>query len=554
LPSRPHLELHLLLCTIKMPVRLKLMKSESPSYAARFLRHRLPRLCVALSAANPVELMDKIEAASNYNSLLELRLDYLPRPALLFPKLKQFAEFHRDVLLAATCRRAANGGKFRGSVASELEVLQKAAATGCQLIDIELETAKQLKTNDLERIRQQAGVIISYHDFRGTKKLEETWEAMHQLPADFIKIVSSAKSLADNVKMLHLLEQRTDVASTVGMCMGEQGVISRILNVRSGSAFTFASTQLGEETAPGQLAAPVLRDVYRIETIDAATKVYGVAGDPIAHSLSPQMMNTAFRRENINAVYVPLQTSDVNDLLTCVRQIPVQGVSITMPLKEDIMAQLDKTDALSTKIGACNTIIRSQDGRLYGFNTDVAGIVRPLEQRLPLLGARVLVIGAGGAARAAVFGLKERNAEVWVMNRTADKGQRLARQAHAHSISRPQLKKLQFDVIINATPVGMSSTRVQSPLDESELQAKYLFEMIYNPAETKLVKMARAKGIQVIPGSEMFVHQGARQFEIWTGKPAPVEDMHRAVLHALGLGQQTFVRESPAVLPQARRG
>jgi len=266
------------------------------------------------------------------------------------------------------------------------------------------------------------------------------------------------------------------------------------------------------------------------------------------------MMNTAFRRENINAVYVPLQTSDANDLLACVREIPVQGVSVTMPLKEEIMAQLDKTDALSTKIGACNTVIRSQDGRLYGFNTDVAGIIRPLEQRLPLLGARVLVIGAGGAARAAVFGLKERNAEVWVMNRTADKGQKLARQAHAHSISRPQLKKLQFDVIINATPLGMSSTRVQSPLDESELQTKYLFEMVYNPAETKLVKMARAKGIQVIPGSEMFVHQGARQFEIWTGKPAPVEDMHRAVLHALGLGQPTFLRESPAVLQQARRG
>ena len=552
--SRPHLELHLQLCTIKMPVRLKLMKSDSPSYAARFLRHRLPRVCVALSAANPADLMDKIEAASNDNSLLELRLDYLPRPALLLPKLKQFAEFHRDVLLVATCRRAANGGKFRGSVASELDVLQKAAAAGCQLLDMELETAKQLKTNELDRIRQQAGLIISYHDFRGTRKLEESWEAMHQLPADYIKIVSNAKSLSDNVKMLRLLEQRTDVASTVGMCMGEQGIISRILNVRSGSAFTFASAQLGEETAPGQLAARLLRDVYRIETIDAATKVYGVAGDPIAHSLSPQMMNTAFRRENINAVYVPLQTSDASDLLTCVREIPVQGVSITMPLKEEVMAQLDKTDALSTKIGACNTVIRSQDGKLYGFNTDVAGIVRPLEQRLPLFGARVLVIGAGGAARAAVFGLKERNAEVWVMNRTADKGQKLARQAHAHYISRPQLKKLQFDVIINATPLGMSSIRVQSPLDESELQARYLLEMIYNPAETKLVKMARAKGIQVIPGSEMFVHQGARQFEIWTGKPAPVEEMHRAVLHALGLGQQTFVRESPTVLQQARRG
>jgi 3-dehydroquinate dehydratase / shikimate dehydrogenase len=530
-----------------MPVRRKLMKSDTPSYAARFLRHRLPRVCVALFADDPADLMHKIEAAANENSLLELRLDYLPKPALLLPKLKEFGGFHRDITLVATCRRAAAGGKFRGSVASQFEILQKAAAAGCQLVDIELESASSLKNADLEKLRQQAGLIVSFHDYRGTKKLEETWESMHSLPADYIKIVSTAKSLADNVKMMRLLDQRSDIVSTVGVCMGEQGIISRILNVRSGSAFTFASAQAGEETAPGQIAARVLRDVYRIDMVDAATKVYGVAGNPITHSLSPQMMNTAFRRENINAVYVPLQTSDAADLLSCVREMPIQGLSITMPLKEEVLKHLDKTDALSAKIGACNTLIRSQDGKLYGFNTDVAGVLRPLEQRLSLTGARILVIGAGGAARAAIFGLRDRNAEVWVMNRTAEKAQKLARQAHAHYVSHPHLKKLEFDVIINATPVGMNGARPQAPLEESELRTRYLFEMIYNPAETKLVKMARAKGIQVIPGSEMFVHQGARQFEIWTGKPAPVEDMHRSVLYALGVGQSAFTREPASV-------
>ena len=533
--SRAHLELHLQLCTIKMPVRRKLMTSDTTSYAARFLRHRLPRVCVALFAPNAADFMDKIEAASNENSLLELRLDYLAKPALLLAKLRQFAIFHRDITLIATCRRAVNGGKFRGSVASQLDVLLKAASAGCQLVDIEVESAKALKQKEIDNLRQQAGVIVSFHDYRGTKKLEETWDEMRQFPADYIKIVSTAKSLADNVKMLRLLEERSDLVSTVGVCMGERGIISRILNVRSGRAFTFAAAQVGEETAPGQLPARTLRDVFRIEMVDAATKVYGVAGDPIGHSLSPQMMNTAFRRENINAVYVPLQTTDVTDLLKCVREIPIQGLSVTMPLKEQIIPHLDKTDALSAKIGACNTLIRSQDGKLYGFNTDVAGVLRPLEQRLNLTGAKVLVIGAGGAARAAVFGLKERNAEVWVMNRTADKGQKLARQAHAHYVARPQIKRLEFDVIINATPVGMNGLRPQTPLEETELRTRYLFDMVYNPLETKLVKMARAKGIQVIPGSEMFVHQGARQFEIWTGKPAPVEEMHRAVLHALGI-------------------
>src|SRR5690348_4401220 len=229
------------------------MKTDTPSYAARFLRHRLPRVCVALFADNPADLMHKIEAAAYDNSLLELRLDYLPKPALLFPKLKQFAEFHRDVMLVATCRRAVNRGKFRGSVASQLDVLGKAAAAGCQLVDIELETANSLKEQEISKLRQQAGLIISFHDFRGTKKLDETWDAMRKLGADYIKVVSTAKSLSDNVKMIRLLEQKSDMVSTIGVCMGEPGVVSRILNVRFGSAFTFASAQTGEETAPGQI-------------------------------------------------------------------------------------------------------------------------------------------------------------------------------------------------------------------------------------------------------------------------------------------------------------
>jgi 3-dehydroquinate dehydratase/shikimate dehydrogenase len=139
------------------------------------------------------------------------------------------------------------------------------------------------------------------------------------------------------------------------------------------------------------------------------------------------------------------------------------------------------------------------------------------------------------------------------MNRTAERGQKLARQAHAHYLSHAQLKKLDFDVIVNATPVGMNPSRPQSPIDESELRCRYVFEMIYNPVETRLVKMARAKGIQVIPGIEMFVQQGARQFEIWTGKPAPAEDMHRAILHAMGV-TPTVVNREPASLAPMRRG
>jgi 3-dehydroquinate dehydratase/shikimate dehydrogenase len=209
------------------------MKTETPGYAARHLRHQLPRVCVALCAPNAAEMMARIEAAAQDNSLLELRLDHMSQPLPLLAKLRHFASYHRDILFIATCRRAAAGGKFRGSIASELAVLKKAIAAGCQLIDLDISSAKTLKGNELEKIRQQAGLIISAHDYRATKKLDELWDEMHRLEPDFIKMVSTARSLSDNVKMLRLLQEKNDTVSTVGLCMGEQGVVSRILTVRS---------------------------------------------------------------------------------------------------------------------------------------------------------------------------------------------------------------------------------------------------------------------------------------------------------------------------------
>jgi 3-dehydroquinate dehydratase / shikimate dehydrogenase len=243
-------------------------------------------------------------------------------------------------------------------------------------------------------------------------------------------------------------------------------------------------------------------------------------------------MNAAMRRENVNGVFLPLHAKSLKDLLACVRDIPIHGLSVTMPHKQAILQYLDNTDPQTAKIGACNTVVRSQDGKLYGFNTDSAGVITPLEQRIPLRDARILVLGAGGAARAAVFGLKERGAELFILNRHAEKGQKLARQAKARTVKRANLKKLDFDVIINATPVGMGNTR-ESPLNADEIRAKYVFDMVYDPAETKLLKLAKERGAEAIPGSVMFVHQAARQFEIWTGKPAPREDMLRIVLLAL---------------------
>jgi 3-dehydroquinate dehydratase / shikimate dehydrogenase len=508
------------------------MSSVPSTYVTRLLPLRMPRVCVAVTGTDPGELIDKAESLVRDNPFLEFRLDYLPKPGLALPKIRSFFEIYPHAVVIATCRRTTSGGKFKGTVAAQLEVLAKAAAAGCQLVDVERQTAAKLKPQQLQKLRSQAAVVLSFHDFHATKKLDETLAKMEVYPADFYKIVSTATTLYDNVAMMKFLEKQSDRHSLVALCMGEQGIISRVLGVRAGSTFTFAAVSPDERTAPGQVTAQDLRSVYRIDQVDVATRVYGVAGDPVAHSLSPIIMNTALRRENVNAVYLALHAKTLKDLLACVRDIPIHGLSITMPYKEAILDHLDNTDSHTTKIGACNTVVRAQDGKLYGFNTDTAGVVRPLEQRLALEGARVLVLGAGGAARAAVFGLKERGCEVFILNRTPAPAQKLARQAKARTIKRPDLKKLTFDVIVNATPVGMANTR-ETPLNENEINAKYVFDMVYDPAETRFLKAAKDRGAQIIPGIEMFVHQAARQFEIWTGKPAPWDDMLRVVTIAL---------------------
>jgi 3-dehydroquinate dehydratase / shikimate dehydrogenase len=275
--------------------------------------------------------------------------------------------------------------------------------------------------------------------------------------------------------------------------------------------------------------------------VDAATRVYGVAGDPVSHSLSPRMMNAAFRREVVNAVYLALHAKTLKDLLACIRDIPLHGVSITMPYKEEMVEHLDNSDTWTQRTGACNTVVRAADGKLYGFNTDVAGVVRPLEQRMHLQGSKILVLGAGGAARAAVFGLKERGAEVWILNRTPEAGQKLARQAKARTVKRADLPKLTFDAIINATPVGMNDAKT-SPLTEKEIRARYVMDMIYHLPETRFTRLARSVGSEVIPGYEMFVQQGGRQFEIWTGKPAPLSEMQHEVVAAVEAAARNSAR------------
>src|ERR1700674_264496 len=319
--------------------------ASSSTLAPRFLPMRLPKVCLALSGDTVDDMLANAESMARDNPFLEFRLDYLKQPLAALPKIHRFLETHQYVTAIGTCRRADNDGKFKGSLASQLEVLTKANAAGCQIVDLELQRELKSKSEAIARLRSRARLILSFHDFRATRNLDETLGKMLKIPADFYKVVSTATTLSDNVTMMKFLQTQSDKHGLVGLCMGEQGIISRVLSVRAGSVFTFGAVSADLKTAPGQISAHDLRSIYRIRQVDAATRVYGVAGDPIEHSLSPVIMNTALRRENVNGVYLPLHAKTLKDLLHCVREIPLHGLSITMPYKQAILPHLDNTDA-----------------------------------------------------------------------------------------------------------------------------------------------------------------------------------------------------------------
>jgi 3-dehydroquinate dehydratase/shikimate dehydrogenase len=464
------------------------------------------------------------------------------------PKIKEFFAAHREVTVIATCRRKQFGGLFLQSLTAELDVLLTAAQAGCKIVDLEVESAEEATPRQLEQFREKlraagTALLVSFHDFTRTKNLEQAAQRIEAFRPEFVKIVSTARSLADNLAVLNLIADRSRSAEVVGIAMGEEGTVSRILGLRAGAAFTFASFSDGSETdaklatAPGQLNLRTLRDIYRVEQLDQATRLFAVAGNPIAHSLSPLMQNTAFHRENVNSVLIPLKTRNVDELLTLVRELPLAGVAVTMPLKQEVLPHLAnpiaKPAPLTHRIGACNTLRIGLDGKIVGFNTDVDGVIRPLERRLKLKGARVAVLGAGGAARAAVFGLVDQGAEVFIVNRTHENAVKLAKESKAKALKREHFADSHFDVLVNATPCGMAGSRqpLPPPFDNGakELNAGLVFDLVYNPLETPLIKLAKERGIPVIGGIEMFVQQGARQFEIWTGKPAPEAEMMRVV-------------------------
>ena len=342
--------------------------------------------------------------------------------------------------------------------------------------------------------------------------------------------------MADVRRLLESTGGRPDV---VVVPMGDGMLAARILALREGSALAYAPMAQAQSTAPGQASLDELDRVYRLRRrfgksnagINRRTGAYGVIGDPVGHSLSPLMHNAAFAARHKNAVYLPFHVRDLSDFIAALDPFRIAGFSVTLPHKERILRYLDDCDPLAAEIGAVNTVV-VRAGKLCGYNTDFAGVLRAIERRLPLSSRSVLLIGAGGAARAAAFALARASAAVSIWARRPRPARALARAVGGEAIDRREIGRQSFDAIVNCTPVGMHPGG-GSPLESRELNCRLVMDLIYRPLKTELLRRAERLGIETISGVDMFVAQGVAQWELWMGESAPETVMRRVVLGAL---------------------
>ncbi len=459
--------------------------------------------------------------------LVEIRLDYINGQVNVKRLLAE-----RPCPVIMTCRRERDGGRFNGSEQQRQLILRTAIAEGVDYIDLEEDIA-----GEIPRFGQTKR-IISYHNFRETPAdLQALHERMSRLDPDIIKIATLANHPQDNLRMFRLVAQSR--IPTVGICMGDMGIPSRILAGKFGSPFTYAAFHSDRAIAPGQLSFEEMKQVYRYEDVRHDTEVFAVIADPVGHSLSPIIHNAAFQKFGMNKVYVPIRVPR-EDLYEFIDQAPewgIKGLSVTIPHKEAILAKLTKADSIVRGIGAANTVIFDGKERL-GFNTDCRAAIEAIEVALgtpvggrsPIHGKQALVLGAGGAGKAVAFGLLRAGATVTLTDGDAEKARLLAEKLDCAYVPWDDRHSVACDILANCTPVGMHPNVDESPFDAKYLRSHMLvFDAVYNPENTLLIKDARARNCKVVTGVEMFVRQACMQVKLFTGRDGPA-DLMREVL------------------------
>ena len=504
--------------------------TQGKSRGNRLFGEGIRRICAVAAASTAREMADLVLAGLRETPTIELRLDWLRSDAersrfLLWAKKNR----PRGATFLATCRLQEGGGKLGGGVKDELYWLGQAREAGCSWCDLEIETIRKLRGKPLSKLGLPAHILLSLHDFQGVPSSLRSLESAAHPEVNALKIAAHASTFGEGLRLLSRVRDRS--LNLVVVPMGEVGLPARILALREGSALSYAP--IGEATAPGQVSLRALKYLYRAHELTRRTRVYGVIGDPVGHSLSPLLHNTGFVASKVDAVYLPFLVKDLRDFLKAAPEFGIRGFSVTIPHKQSILKHLGEIDSLAAEIGAVNTVVVRGDGSLYGCNTDYVGILRALEKKLALAGSRVLIFGAGGVARAAAFALAKAGAQVGICARREKVAQELARAVGGEVVPRRALKTETFAAILNATPIGMHPHDQVSPLLPRELNCRVVMDLINRPRMTQLLKLACSKGIATVSGVEMFVPQGVAQWELWIGKRAPERIMREAVLRAL---------------------
>jgi 3-dehydroquinate dehydratase/shikimate dehydrogenase len=487
------------------------------------------KICAVIAAPNARAMRRQLRKALRLTHMAELRLDWLSDDRQIRTFLCYLATLRPRATLIATCRRLEAGGRYRGTITRQLAHLAEAIQAGCEWYDLEIETVQKHPGKMLDRLLDQGRQLTSAHFFlTSPADLARVATELASSPCDAIKIAVHCKSLTESRKLLTFAQRRPNI---VAVPMGDVVLPARFLALRQRNSFAYAPVE--NSTAPGQISLDQMKRIYRAEQFDSRTRVYGVIGDPIAHSLSPAMHNAGFAARRRNAVYLPFLTHDLRDFIDSVEPLGIKGFSVTLPHKERILRFLHRCDPLAERIGAVNTVVVQSSGKLHGYNTDYVGLLQTLERRVKLRGSRVLIVGAGGAARAVAFALAQAGSAVFVTARRHQRAKHLARAMGGEAVERASVRSMAFDAIVNATPVGMHPSVARSPLEADELNCRLVFDIIYRPQATKLLQMAVRRGIQTVSGVDMFVAQGAEQWKIWIGDQAPVAPMRRAVLRIL---------------------
>jgi 3-dehydroquinate dehydratase/shikimate dehydrogenase len=457
------------------------------------------------------------DEAAAFADLIEVRLDSTrdPDPA--------GALQGRTRPVIVTCRPVWEGGAFDGDEESRIALLRRAWTLGAEFVDIE---ARAEAAGALLTLTEGRRLVLSSHDFAGVPSdLEDRVREMARTAADIVKIAGRATCLRDALAVLrcgHALNGRRHVA----LAMGTPGMPTRILASRSNSEWTYA----GDGWAPGQLPAQVLLELYRFRQIGPATAVYGVLGRPIGHSLSPALHNAAFAAAGMDAVYLPLEADSADDAIAFLDGIGMAGASVTAPYKLSLMPHVTRDDAVA-RVGALNTLRRAGEG-WDATNTDVPGFLAPLRSRLSLGGTRAAILGTGGAARAAALALSDAGARVTIHGRDRLRAQAVAESvgAAAASFAPPPGS---WDLLVNATPVGMAPAVNDSPLPDGPFDGALVYDLVYNPPRTRLLADAERAGCAVLGGLDMLVAQAEAQQHWWTGRTPAVGVMRLAAERAV---------------------